>query len=354
MAVVKRNILLSLLIVLMMPFFVCFSACSSEISYDDFKNSYSQMITKYNGVFFNENGVHINYSQQLQSLIDSGTPDDGLAKLSSDITNGQAIFEPILRTSFEAVNFLIDAPDTSHVTQNSLTLVQNKLNNLIGAFEKFKKDKNQLEEVSSSKQQVLNWLSDYTKSFKNAITKANDFALAYLDMYEKELLSETDVDGRIPPRTTTFLLTKNMAQSAQVYDNFVLAEVFDQKITTDQNFCNSMLENFLSVKNILAGDFNSIRGSSLTTYEENMLQNFALLQSFQTKLNNSIKNSNTAVKDFGIKKLRRDQANGTLTLAESACIKAVDELLDTDFPIVKSYNENIILNIKNWEINQGD
>lgn len=351
-----KKIILSLVCLVLSVFSLfMFPACNEKLSYDEIKNDYKQMLQNY-AMFFENETVSFSYNDALKNYISEST--DDFKKLSNDASINTAIFEPVLKISFEAVNFYIDTQDTSKTSQDFLKSLKNNLSNLNSALESLRKDKQQIEDIAqtSGKEQSAKWLTDYFKSFKNTIKCANNFALDYLNMYEKEILTDNDVEGRVSPKKTTFLLVKSMTQSAQIYEQFVLEDIYDQTTFDEQNFANQMLQNFLIIKDILKNDFNGIRGgsSSASDYETNILQNFTLLNEFQISLNNSISNAQTAVSDYDLKTLRLNEKNGNLSLKQQVCVQAIDELLNEDFPIAKIYNENITQNIKNWKTSQGD
>lgn len=353
-----KSVFVFLSFVLILPCLLIFSGCGTNYTYSDFKTNYSKLLEKYEGQIFESGTVSINYSFGLQTLIDNGTPEDQFNKFSSEPDNEQAIFEPVLRSSFEAINFFVNTSlDTSKVSQESLKNVLGQITVVDKTINDVLRDKRRLEEITNEDGNTINWIKNYRQNLHTAIKASNKLALGFMNMFKNEIFSENLVDGRVSYSSVILSFVDDLAESADIFEKFVLPDIIDDVIpsTASQNLCNRTLERFLEIKATLKGDFQKIQilDTVASTYENRIIDCFDLLKNYKTTFKISKHNAETAIGDFNLEDLRYKQDENKLSDNEKVCIDAVDEFLNLDFEIVSSYELDIINEIKDWKTSRG-
>jgi len=332
------------------------SACGTDYTYTQISNKYEDMVTEYTGDFFDTNGnLSFTYDTDLQNMIDTGTEADQLAKFSNDITSGQAIFEPVLRSSFEAVQYYLTITnvDASDIPQSTLNSIYNKLTVLEDCFNQLLTSKTRLEGIASTdSDHIQNWLANYQDLFYATICASNDFALEYVYAYRDYINVNyvSNVQDRLIPSVVQLEYITKLVESADIYTKFTLSEVKNEVITTEQNNCNITLQNFLEVKNILkSSQFQTIFETSVyTDAEGKIIQAYEQIDNYNDLYRTNLASAYIAINTYDLEQLRLDSSVNPLTDEQQDCLDKLDEFLNTDCVVVNELLSNLKDKIILW------
>lgn len=345
-----KKILSSMLCALTLCVSFLFVGCGESFSYTDVKTNYGNMKANFEGSLFNNGTLDFNYNTELQNLIDTSSSDGQITKLSSDLSSGQAIFEPVLRAGFESCEYYLSLEvDSKEVPQDKTNLLQTKLDKLEQTLTNLNNSKIRLEEIAASNGNVKNWLQNYFDRFYEAICASNDFALEYIDVYGEFLNFVPDVKDRLLPSVVQLDFAKKLAQSANIYTTFTLSQIKNEVVNASQNNVNVMLANFLDVKDILKSSaFIGILSNNLTEKEQEMLKAYSLVSGYNSLYENNFRETMIGVNTFGLERLITESSEKPLSESEQVCLKKVNEFLNTDQVLITNYLVNLKDKIKLW------
>ncbi|MBQ8762310.1 MAG: hypothetical protein IJZ26_03280, partial [Clostridia bacterium] len=112
-----------------------FVGCGKNYTYDELEKSYVEMVNTYDDFFDENNFVKITYnSVNLNNEINLlGNKEQNFTKLSNDLDNPEAVYEPVLRASLMMPStFLIGSGNIG------VEIPQDKLNNAYQSLDKLK------------------------------------------------------------------------------------------------------------------------------------------------------------------------------------------------------------------------
>lgn len=349
----KRFLVYSLVCSLCLSVAVLFAGCGTNYTYTQIKTSYNAMVTQYTGIFFDAEGsISINYDEDFQSLIDAGTEENQLAKFSDDITDGQAVFEPVLKSSFEAVGYYLSLDvDGSEVPQDILKSLYNKLTVLQDYFKKLNTSKLRLEEIArTDSTHIQNWITNYQDLFYQTICAGNDFALEYVYAYRDYINYIPNISGRLLPTVVQLEYITKLVESADVYTKFILSGVKNEVITTAQNTCNVNLESFLQVKDIFkSSSFQGMLFLADSTAEDDMKTVYEQIENYNDLYRTNMADAYLSISTYDLEQLRLDSSDVPLTSEQQACLNKLDEFLDTDCVVVNALLQNLKDKVIVWK-----
>ena len=349
----KKFVIYSLVCSLCLSISFLFAGCGTDYTYTQIQTSYNSMVTQYTGTFFDEEGdLSFTYDTDLQTLINNGTEANQLAKFSEDITSGQAIFEPVLRSSFEAVGYYLALEvEASEVPQNTLNSLYNKLSILQDCFKQLNTSKARLEEIASTDSaHIQNWLTNYQNLFYETICASNDFALEYVYAYRDYINYVPSIQDRLLPTVVQLEYMTKLVESADIYTKFMLVDVKNEVISTAQNNCNITLESFLQIKDILEGSvFQGLLTTVYNSAEADMITAYEQINNYNDLYRVNLADAYLAINTYDLEQLRLDSSVNPLTNEQQTCLNKLDEFLDTDCVIVNTLLANLKDKIVVWK-----
>ena len=175
---------------------VLFLGCGDNYTYDDLKQNYQNMLTTYSGEFFENNEFKISYETELENLISNAEDNSNLAKLSSDYSNKNAIFEPALKASIESFKFYLGLElNIADIPQDKINLLNTNFKEYLASLKQFYNSKKRLETIAKTGGDVESWTQNYIDNFCETISKSNNFAKNYLEIYKEYLLKTSQAEN---------------------------------------------------------------------------------------------------------------------------------------------------------------
>ena len=346
MSITNKFLSTSLIFACLLCFFTLFTGCGENYSFKDVQNKYNSMVKSYTKIF-NDGSIDINYSTELDALINDAKNVE-FHKLSNSTNDSYAIFEPTLKATFESISFYINiSPNLAEdetLPQNELNDLYNKLTDLENKISALNHSKNLLENLALTGGNTQNWVKDYQNAFYNAIISANQFAKDFLTFYEKNLFSESLVDGRISSAGVQLHVVKNLADMADIFTTFTLSQIKDNTEITSISLVNKALGNFLEVKNILtSSSFLGILSGNLTSAENQMIEDYNRVLSYEPLYERN-KSLAYELKDNYFNTLLVDNK----TYEQQVWHNKVNEFLNTDYETNFAYYNALTDSIINW------
>ena len=343
-----RKVLVSFHIFVLFLAFLCsfmFVGCGE-------KRSQEEISTVYKAVLDDYEKVEINYSNDIQTLIDNANSGDLFYNLR-DSGNG-AIFEPVLMADLKAVDYFIYWPlNYSKVPTKTMNSIFADAKNFRASLKTLQETKEMLENASNPQ----NWVGEYKTKLYNTMVYYNAFVEKYLTIFEKYVDVDTSLEGRVSTSKMQLDFSKKLLESAKIITQAVAKDYLKTAYTEEgENCCVKMNQLFDEAVVIYKTDeFHAIINASKTAQEDalityqNRVSNYTLYQ-------NNFKTVEKLLKNHSIKEMRNKQLNHLSTQEEDAYLSKVNEFLKQDVKVMfDDYMANLVDALKSWKDNNiGD
>ncbi len=334
-----------------------FAGCGRDYTYEEVTQEYASIIEQYKGTFFDQNeNLSFSYGAELQSLIDSASPENQLSKLSKNLSSEQAVFEPVLRNGFEAVQFYINSTNvkTDKVPSSTFNSLYGKLEVLKGEFKSLKASKERLESIASGEsanklEQISNWLPKYQEEFHKTIVASNAFAMEYVYAYQDYMDEGLRKEGRLSPADVQLEYATKLVESADIYTKLILSQIENKVVTEDANFSKDTLQNFLDVKSIFKSeDFQYILTKNQTDAERDMMSAYDEIRGYNSLYKKNLNSVYSIIATQNLEQLWVESSEQSLSDEQKASLNKVTEFLETDWVIINNFLKNLSDEIKDW------
>ena len=345
-----RKVLVSFEVVVLFLAFLCsfmFVGCGEKRSQEEISTVYKAVLDDYEEVFFSDGGkkVEINYSEDIQTLIDSSASGDLFYNLKS--TGNGAIFEPVLMADLKAVDYFIYWPlNYSKVPTKTMNSIFADAKNFRASLKTLQETKEMLENASNPQ----NWVGEYKTKLYNTMVYYNTFVEKYLTIFEKYVDVDTSQEGRVSTSKMQLDFSKKLLESAKIITQAVAKDYLKTAYTEEgENCCVKMNELFDDAVVIYKTDeFHAIINASKTTEEEALIKYQNSVSNY-TLYKTNLKYVEKLLKNHSIKEMRNKQLNHLSTQEEDAYLSKVDEFLKQDVKVMfYDYMTNLTTALENW------
>ncbi len=329
---------------------VLFLGCGDNYTYDDLKQNYQNMLTTYSGEFFENNEFKISYETELENLISNAEDNSNLAKLSSDYSNKNAIFEPALKASIESFKFYLGLElNIADIPQDKINLLNTNFKEYLASLKQFYNSKKRLETIAKTGGDVESWTQNYIDNFCETISKSNNFAKNYLEIYKEYLLKTSQAENMATSSEIQFAFVSKLYQFSSINEKFVLSLYNVKDVTQLDNFSAKYLKVYAEVQSILkSSKFIGILSEADSQQKTEVMQAYFALEKYDELFLSNLNSCYSVTEKFSLENLVSETSEREKTAEEKASINKLNEFLKTDCNVILEYLTNLKSKIILW------
>ena len=337
-----------------------FAGCGKSYTYAELRESYISMVETYPDFFDDENFVDITYNtQNLNNAINNGNKSYNFTKLSNDLSNTEAVYEPVLRASLMmASTFLIPSNDIG------TSIPADKLNEAYQSLEELKTCFHNLNEYKTSLLEFFTMqsfdqadsviqihLKNYCEELYNTIQVSCDFSELFEQIYANYIFNDESIvrPGALVTGSVRFEYLTKITEFARIYQQFQLSLIHNQILDGPQDaskpielnetsICSQLLLQYEEIKNCkMEGTINE----SISNQEQNIINAYNNLNKYNDIYYSNYRNALNAVSKYDMETLTLQSSDVQLTTEQQACIDKINEFLNTDCNNILNYMNTI-------------
>ena len=339
-----------------------FVGCGKNYTYDELEKSYVEMVNTYDDFFDENNFVKITYnSANLNNEINLlGNKEQNFTKLSNDLDNPEAVYEPVLRASLMMPStFLIGSGNIGvEIPQDKLNNAYQSLDKLKNCFASLNNQKTTFlefyansDDFNPADSNIQMYLKNYCEELNKTIKASCDFDLLFEEIYINYIFEEDSIirPGALTTGAVKFEYLTKISEFSRIYQEFQLSSVHKQIINGPQkagepieleepNICSKMLLDYEEIKD------SKMEGSvtdTITEQEQDIIDAYKQLALYNPIYKVNYENALKAVKKYDIATLNKVSSDQKLTIEQEICLKKINEFLNTDCENILAYMNTI-------------